>query len=61
MERATSEYVRVVPSGIDRNASQTRRWNAVATTSVGKSNRGLRRPDAEQSRAPTWNARLIRF
>jgi hypothetical protein len=38
MERATSEYVRVAPSGMDRNASQTRRWNAVATTSVGKSN-----------------------
>jgi len=38
MERATSEYVRVAPDGMDRNASQTRRWNAVAITSVGKSN-----------------------
>src|ERR1019366_9746279 len=39
-DRATSLYVRVVPDGMDRNASHTRRWNAVATTSVGKSSRG---------------------
>ena len=39
--RAISEYVRVAPNGIERNASHTRRWNAVATTSVGKSSRGF--------------------
>src|SRR6478752_6679057 len=41
MARATSEYVRVEPMGIARNASQTRRWKAVATTSVGKFSCGL--------------------
>src|SRR5438445_8348109 len=40
--RATSEYERVLPYGMLRSASHTRRWNAVARTSSGSSRVGCR-------------------